>query len=142
MELEVWKDCKGFEGYYEISSKGRVRRKKGKTLYKDGRVAYFSQTILKQSNNKKGYPRVYLSMKSKKYTKTVHRLVAITFVPNPENKATVNHKDMNKENNCYTNLEWMTNKENMRHAFKNGAFKERDKYTIRNLGKYNHSEIK
>tara|TARA_R110002012_G_scaffold313450_1_gene525063 strand:- start:147 stop:569 length:423 start_codon:yes stop_codon:yes gene_type:complete len=131
--MEIWKEAKGFEAYYEVSNKGRVRRKKGKTVYKDGRIAYFSQTILKQSENKKGYLRVYLSKKSKKHTKAVHRIVAETFIDNPENKLTVNHKDLNKKNNSTENLEWMTNIENMRHAFNNGAFKDRDKKTILNI---------
>lgn len=137
---EIWKDAKGFENYYEVSNLGRVRRKKGETIYKDGRVANFSETILKQTPNKKGYLRVYLSVKSKKYTKTVHRIVAETFIENPNNKETVNHKDCDKTNNTIENLEWMTNKENMQHAFKNGMFKERDKYTIKNLRKYGQSK--
>jgi len=134
--MEIWKDAKGFEGYYEVSNYGNVRRKKCETIYKDGRVAHFSETVLKQSENKKGYLRVYLSMKSKKITKAVHRIVAETFIENPENKQTVNHIDLNKKNNRVENLEWMTNKENMQHAFRNGVYKERDKTTIRNLGKY------
>lgn len=131
--MEIWKDCKGFEGYYEVSNLGRVRRKLTQTIYKDGRIANFSQTILKSTPNKKGYDRVYLSVKSKKYTKSIHRLVALTFIENPFNKETVNHINLNKKDNRVTNLEWMTNKENMRHAFDNGVYKERDKYTIRNL---------
>lgn len=134
--MEVWKEVKGFEDYYEVSDKGRVRRKKGKTIYKDGRLAEFSQTILKQGKNSKGYLRVYLSVKSKKYTRSVHRIVAETFLENPENKKTVNHKDCDKTNNEVNNLEWMTNKENMRHAFKNGCYDERDRNTINNLGSY------
>jgi 16S rRNA A1518/A1519 N6-dimethyltransferase RsmA/KsgA/DIM1 with predicted DNA glycosylase/AP lyase activity len=133
---EYWIDAKGFEGYYEVSNIGRVRRKKTKTIYKDGRIAFFSETILKQSPNKKGYLRVYLSVKSKKHTKTVHRIVAESFIPNPENKKTVNHINSKKEDNSVSNLEWMTNLENMNHAFESGAFKERDKTTIKNLGKY------
>jgi hypothetical protein len=131
--MEIWKNVKGFEGYYEVSNIGRVRRKKGKTIYKDGRVAFFPQTILKQSENKKGYFRVYLSKNSKKYTKTVHRIVAETFIPNPKNKKTVNHIDCNKKNNKIENLEWLTNKENMRHAFDNGVFDERNKKAILNI---------
>lgn len=134
--MEIWLDVKGFENYYEVSNKGIIRRKKTATYYKDGRIAYFSQTILKTSINKKGYERVYLSMKSKKYTKCVHRIVAETFIPNIENKKTVNHIDCNKLNNKIENLEWLSNKENIQHAFKNGIFKERDKYCIKNLGKY------
>ena len=122
--MEIWKDVKGFEEYYQVSETGKIRRKKGKTIYKDGRVADFSQTILKQSENKKGYFKVYLSKNSKKYIKTVHRIVAETFIPNPKNKKTVNHIDCNKKNNKIENLEWLTNKENMRHAFDNGIFKQ------------------
>lgn len=131
--MEIWKDAKGYEGYYEVSSLGRVRRKKCETIYKDGRVAFFSETILKQGKNKKGYLIVYLSVKSKKITRAVHRLVAETFIKNPENKETVNHKDCNKENNNVENLEWLTNKENMQHAFANGIYKNRDKTTILNI---------
>jgi hypothetical protein len=136
MKNIIWKDAKGFENYYEVSNNGQVKRKKGVTIYKDGRKAIFSETILKQSKNKKGYFRVYLSVNSKKTTISVHRLVALTFLENPLKKETVNHKDLDKENNNIENLEWMTNKENMQHAFKNGVYKERDKYTIKNLGKY------
>jgi hypothetical protein len=136
MNKEIWKDAKGFEGYYEVSNMGLIRRKLTQTIYKDGRVANFSETILKPSLNKKGYQRVYLSMKSKKYSKSVHRIVAETFIDNPENKATVNHINLNKEDNRVENLEWLTNKENMQHAFLNGVYKERDKTTIKNLGDY------
>lgn len=125
--MEFWKDIKGFEGYYQVSTFGRIKRKLNKTIYKDGRVAIFAETILKYSVSKKGYLLVYLSVKSKKYTKTVHRLVADTFIENPHNKETVNHKNCNKQDNHINNLEWMYNLENMRHAFKNGVFDERDK---------------
>jgi hypothetical protein len=131
--MEKWIDAKGFEGYYEVSNLGRVRRKKGETIYKDGRVAHFSETVLAPSPNRKGYLRVYLSKKSKQYTKTVHRIVAESFIENPLGKKTVNHIDGNKTNNNVENLEWATNEENMRHAFKMGVFNERDKTTILNI---------
>lgn len=129
----IWKDVVGFEGYYEVSNTGLVKRKKGQTIYKDGRVAIFSETVLEQGFNHKGYSRVFLSKNSKKSTRTVHRLVAEAFIPNPEKKSTVNHKDLNKQNNNVDNLEWMTNKENMQHAFQSGVFKERDKTSILNI---------
>jgi len=127
MKIEIWKEIPGFEGYYEASNFGKIRRMLNKTIYKDGRVAHFSQTILKPSICHKGYERVYLSKNSKKYSIRVHELIAKTFIPNPKNKRTVNHKDLNKENNSVDNLEWATNLENMRHAFANGCFKNRDK---------------
>lgn len=142
MEQEIWKDAKDFEGYYEVSTYGRIRRKKCETIYKDGRVANFSETILKQTPFKKGYLMAYLSVKTKKYTKQVHRIVAKTFIENPENKATVNHIDCNKTNNNVSNLEWMTNTENMRHAFKNGCYKNRDKNIILNIKKMRNKSCK
>lgn len=131
--MEKWIDAKGFEGYYEVSNFGRVRRKKGETIYKDGRVAHFSETVLISSPNRKGYLKVYLSKKSKKYTKSVHRIVAESFIKNPHDKKTVNHIDGDKTNNKVENLEWATNEENMRHAFNMGVFDERDKTTILNI---------
>ncbi len=123
---EIWKDLVDFEGYYEVSNTGFVRRKSAPTFYKDGRIAYFSQNVLKAGIDHKGYLRVFLSVKSKKYSKRVHRLVAKTFIENNFNLPQVNHKDCNKQNNHESNLEWITNIENMRHAFANGIFIKRD----------------
>ena len=131
--MDEFKDVKGFENYYEVNSLGVIKRKKGETLYKDGRIAFFSETILKPSLNKKGYLRVYLSVNSKKYTKSVHRIVAETFIDNPLNKNTVNHINGIKTDNSIYNLEWATNLENMQHAFKNGYFDERNKKIIFNI---------
>jgi len=123
---EIWKDLVDFEDYYQVSDKGFVRRKLAPTYYKDGRVAYFSQTVLKPGLDHKGYLKVFLSVKSKQYTRRVHRLVAKTFIENKLNLPQVNHKDCDKNNNNVDNLEWCTNLENMQHAFKNGIFLKRD----------------
>jgi len=135
-EEEYWIDLVEFEGFYEVSNTGFVRRKLAPTFYKDGRIANFSQTVLKPGKDFKGYLRVFLSVKSKKHSKRIHRLVAKSFIPNPLNLPQVNHLDLDKTNNHKKNLEWSSNTDNMRHAFANGVFKERDKTTIKNLGKY------
>lgn len=67
-----------------------------------------------------GYYMVSFSKCNKSKPNRVHRLLATAFIPNPNNKPHVNHKDGNKLNNCLTNLEWVTHKENMKHAFENG----------------------
>lgn len=77
---------------------------------------------LKPTSCKNGYLRIAVkNIKTGKRTGTsVHRLVAIAYIPNPENKSDVNHKDGNKINNCVSNLEWSTRRENMIHAQSNG----------------------
>jgi hypothetical protein len=115
----IWKPVVGFEGYYEVSNTGLIKRAKGKTIYKDGRIAFFSETILKPSINKKGYLTVYLSKNSKKYSITIHRIVAIAFINNFNNKPQVNHINCDKKDNSVSNLEWCTNSENQYHAVKN-----------------------
>ena len=106
MIKEVWKPIKGYEGRYEVSNIGRVKtlpfvRGNHTGSYKTKEI------IRKQSANQKGYMRIGLSGldgKSKMYS--VHRLVAMAFIPNPENFTEVNHRDFNKANNCVENLEW------------------------------------
>lgn len=110
---EIWKDIQGFEGYYEISNTGKVRS----TSYKGTR-------ILKPAKLKNGYLNVILCINQVKTHKNIHRLVAEAFLPNPNNYATVNHKDKNKENNNIENLEWLSVEENNRYSNKNMLTKE------------------
>ncbi len=87
-------------------------------ITKDGKV--FNNK--KQLSTYKGdrYERIVLQIDGKPTAKYIHRLVAETFIDNPKNKATVNHKDGNKMNNDYTNLEWATQSENNYHSFEMG----------------------
>ena len=100
---EIWKDIKGYEGIYQVSNLGRVKR------VTTGR-------ILKGVKNRTGYLKVSLYKNSIKYVKTIHRLVAEAFIPNPESKPQVNNIDEDKTNNRVDNLEWMTATENNTHG--------------------------
>lgn len=110
-ETEEWRDVVGYEGLYEVSSLGRVRNV-GDPRY----IGLIMATI----KSKAGYLRVGLSNGRKRRMFTSHRLVALAFVPNPEKKPQINHKDGNKMNNHPSNLEWCTAKEDRIHAVKHG----------------------
>ena len=106
--IESWKDIPGFEGIYQVSNCGRLASFK---VNPQGRV-------LSNVNATGGYFSVVLRYGGKvRYTR-MHRLVAEAFIPNPENKPEVNHKDLNKQNTYASNLEWSTYSENVKHAIK------------------------
>ena len=121
----MWKNIKGWEGLYEISDEGYVKSLQRRTLFKDGRIRIFPQIISRGGITKTGYYYVTLRSNEEKRKERwfVHRLVAKHFIPNPENKPQVNHKDGNKLNPHFSNLEWSTNKENSVHAFRVGLTK-------------------
>ena len=103
--MEIFKDVKGYKGYYEISNLGRVRS-----------TSYKGKRILKPAITKNGYLNVVFCINQKKEHKLIHRLVAETFIPNINNYSTVNHKDENKLNNCVENLEWLSIEDNNRYS--------------------------
>lgn len=107
---EVWKDISGYEGLYQVSNLGRVKRS-----FKNGK-----ENMLIGKRDKDGYTEVILSKNQRKKYYRLHRLVADAFVPNLERKLQINHKDRNKQNNSADNLEWVTGSENVSHTFATG----------------------
>lgn len=102
---EIWKDIKGFEGLYQVSSFGRIRSFKTSTKLGYGKKWH----ILNPTVLNTGYESVTLyKSKTEKKRQLVHRLVAENFIPNNNNYPCVNHKDENKRNNQVDNLEWCT----------------------------------
>lgn len=117
MQGEIWKPIKDYEGYYEVSSFGRVRSVDRYVEYNNREIHLHKGRILKQFADKgKEYLNVNLNKNGKNKRKRVNRLVAETFISNPENKTEVNHIDENKTNNHVDNLEWVTPKENSNHG--------------------------
>jgi hypothetical protein len=117
---EIWKDIFGYEGLYQVNNCGYIKSLPKIINPPNGGKGITKEKILKNTFDKDGYFFVQLSKNGKLSPKKVHRLVALTFVPNPENKPQVNHKDGNKQNNNIDNLEWNTKKENIKHAHENG----------------------
>lgn len=114
-EKEIWRDVVGYEGLYQVSNYGNVKSLSREV--NNGNGTYFTkEKILKPMENHKGYLGVELQDK----WHFIHRIVATTFIENPENKPQVNHIDCDKKNNRVENLEWCTNSENQIHAYKNG----------------------
>lgn len=105
--MEIWKDIPGYEGYYQSSNTGRIRR-------------YGVKNIIKPMVTRDGYNRLSLSKKGVIKNKFVHRLVAETFIDNIENKPFINHIDGDKQNNSVNNLEWVTSNENTLHSYRLG----------------------
>lgn len=117
---EIWKDIKGYEGYYQVSNFGRVKSLARVVIGKNNRKYDIKEKIVKSRIHQNGYLFVHLCKNGKKKHLSIHRLLAQAFIPNLENKPEVNHKDGNKENNRVENLEWATSKENVHHAFRTG----------------------
>ena len=114
---EVWKDIPNYEGLYQVSNLGNIKSLSfGAKNHKLSNIV----TLLKKTPSNMGYYKVELYKNGKSKMYYVHRLVAMTFIPNPENKPQVNHIDGDKSNNSVSNLEWATSKENLHHAVNTG----------------------
>ena len=102
----IWKDIKDYEGLYQVSNTGKIRNTKTKYILKP----------VTQSN---GYMKVCLTKNRVQKNRTIHRLVAETFIPNTSNLPCINHKDEDKTNNQVDNLEWCDNKYNLNYGTRN-----------------------
>lgn len=136
---DLWKQLKDYPNYC-VSQSGFIRRNDipNETIIKGTKcIRHYKSKILKPIFNKSnGYLSVYLKDQNNKYKICyIHRLVAQTFIPNPENKREVNHIDGNKKNNCVDNLEWATREENIRHAFDNNLIKKENQSSSHNAYK-------
>ena len=103
---EIWKDIPNYEGLYQVSSLGRVKSVKRIVPYKNGKVIHRKERLLSLSDSYGQYYTVGLIKEGNHKTWNVHRLVAMAFIPNPNNLPCINHKDENKYNNLVDNLEW------------------------------------
>lgn len=109
-ENEIWKDIPGFEGFYQVSDKGRVKS------LGNGKSNNCKARIFKLQN-RGDYLAVHLCKDGKQKSFNVHRLVAEAFIPNPTDLPQVHHIDENKHNNIVSNLQWVTNKYNITFSY-------------------------
>jgi len=110
---EVWKDVEGYEGLYQISNLGQVKSLDKQISSPNGGILFYPERIMAQRKGNSGYFQVILRKDGTRKNCTVHRLVALAFIPKNSENLVVNHKDENKENNCANNLEWITQGENL-----------------------------
>jgi hypothetical protein len=123
MESEIWKDIESYEGYYQISSYGRIKSLERQVKTKHG-FRTVKERVLKELPDKDGYIMVKLSKNNSIKTCKVHRLVGEHFLENPNDLPQVNHIDGDKTNNFYKNLEYTANLKNTNHYHsKNGTRK-------------------
>lgn len=113
----MFKEIQGYEGLYSINEDGLILRHKRTTNNRRG-VFVLEEKFLSTTAKANGYIQTTLTKDKSKKHFSVHRLVAQVFIPNPDNKPCINHKDGNRSNNNVNNLEWCTHSENNLHAFR------------------------
>jgi hypothetical protein len=117
---EEWRDVVGYEGYYQISSQGRVRSLPTELPTSNSATRIRTPRIMRQYLDTHGYPVICLWKDAESKMFLVHRLVAEAFIPNPNNLPVIDHVDSQRNNNCVENLRWVTQEENIHHAMEIG----------------------
>lgn len=139
--MEIWKDIKGYEGLYQVSNRGNVKRINRIVKSKHGNKK-MKDIVMKQEINKSNYMTIGLTKEGKRKHFNVSRLVAINFIENIYGKKEVNHINGNKHDNSSENLEWVTKRENMNHAKKNGLMRIGEKHGRSKLKDFDVLEIR
>lgn len=138
----MWKDIKGFEGYYQISDQGQVKSLERQITDSVGHIYIVRERIIKPWKAGRGYFAVTLSKNGKTKASYVHLLVAMAFISNPNNFPTINHINGNKLDNSVGNLEWVSYSYNNQHAYDIGLHKKGEEQYRAKLTEENVREIK
>lgn len=128
MEKEQWRVIPEFD-LYEVSNFGRIKSKP--RMRKNGQGYYQTKEVILNGSDTKGYRSITLKQDGKSKRFYIHRLVAMAFIPNPERKPFINHKDNNPSNNRAANLEWCTPQENTDWMIAQGRFKRNSQWLER-----------
>lgn len=121
---ELWKDIKGYEGFYQISNNGNVRSVDRIIIYRNGKRYKYKGVNLNKSKDTRGYLQVGFNVSGVKSTHRIHRLVAMNFIDGYKSDKEVNHIDGDKNNNSVKNLEWVTSSENTKKGYDLGLFEK------------------
>lgn len=132
--VEEWRDVAGYEGYYQVSNHSRLRSLDRVVMW-NGFPRKQPGKIMNNRTTRDDYITLDLCKEGKPKTFPLHRLIAIAFIPNPENKPEVNHINGIKYDNRIENLEWVTKSENRLHAYKTGLLPHLDKAFSYNKGR-------
>lgn len=144
MNYEEFIDIPGTNGFYSCNRKGIIKSNERWVENPTNGGYFIKERILKPCTNNKGYNYVDLMVNKKRKRMLVHRIVALTFMPNPSNLPMVNHKDFNPKNNCVDNLEWCDRKYNAQYSAKVGHYKRMTDKKIKALKapkKYLHKKV-
>ena len=142
MNLEEWKDVKGFEGLYQVSNMGNFKSLDRVSYHNDGRVRRIKGKAINGSLSYRGYIQVTMSKNGVITSSSLHRLVAKTFLGEPPtSEHVVNHIDGDPTNNNVDNLEWVTQKANAQHAVSTGLVNYKTYAKYKDLAYYINDEL-